>query len=63
MKAILLLLTLVTLSGCAGIAEHHVSYLQSKCAISGFERGTTAHSQCYQEESSLWWDQAKTHQL
>lgn len=62
MKVTRLLLTLATLSGCAGIPEHHMSYLQSKCAIYGFERGTDAHSQCYQKESSLWWDQAKTHQ-
>ncbi len=57
------LIILLSLGGCAGIEDHHVSYLQSKCAIYGFERGTDAHARCYRQESTLWWDQVKERQL
>ena len=63
MKAILFVATALLLGGCAGISDHHVSYLQSKCEIFGFDRGSAAHSACYQKESDLWWDQVKEHQL
>ena len=63
MKRLLLIIPLLWLGGCAGINDHHASYLRSKCVISGFERDTVAFSQCYEEESSLWWDQVKDHQF
>ena len=63
MKAVLLIFAAALLGGCAGISDHHMSYLQSKCEIFGFDRGSAAHSTCYQKESDLWWDQVKDHQL
>ena len=63
MKTITLAAAMALLSGCAGISEHHMSYLQSKCEIFGFDRGSAAHSVCYQKESDLWWNEVKEHQL
>ena len=63
MTRLLGIIAICCLGGCAGISDHHVSYLQSKCDIYGFERETPAFSRCYQEESDLWWDQIRKNQL
>jgi hypothetical protein len=63
MKTILFVAAALLLGGCAGISDHHVSYLNSKCEIFGFDRGSAAHSACYQKESDLWWDRVKDQQL
>lgn len=54
LRTLLALSALACLGGCATVSDTHARYLQSKCAIFGFEPGTSAHAACYAEKSLEW---------